>query len=195
MLSIRRQCAVVSLVVALAAAGAVRAAPTTRQQELAARKAFAEGDWKQALDLFAGLYAETLHPVYLRNIGRCHQKLGDPVRAIGAFRDYLARNKQVGPEERAEIEGYIKEMETLRDEQEKTRAAEEKRAAPPPPPEVHPAVPTLQVAAPPPAPPSSPPVYQRWWFWTVIGAAVAGGVAAAFLLRPSSSNCPALECK
>ena len=50
----------------------------TKQKELAARKAFASGDWDKALDLFSDLYAETLHPVYLRNIGRCHQKKREP---------------------------------------------------------------------------------------------------------------------
>ena len=43
--------------------------------ELKAREAFAAGRYEDALNLFAKLYAETLHPVYLRNIGRCHQKL------------------------------------------------------------------------------------------------------------------------
>ena len=76
---------------------------------------------------FAKLYAETLHPVYLRNIGRCHQKMREPQKAIDAFQDYLAKEKKISADERAEIDGYIKEMETLRDEQ-----AREAQAPPPP---------------------------------------------------------------
>ena len=46
--------------------------------ELKARTHFAAGEYKQALDIYARLYAETMHPTYLRNIARCHQNLGDP---------------------------------------------------------------------------------------------------------------------
>ena len=85
--------------------------------ELKARENFAAGRYGEALDLFAKLYAETLHPVYLRNIGRCQQKLREPTKAIDAFQDYLAKEKKISAEERAEIEGYMKEVAALRDEQ------------------------------------------------------------------------------
>jgi hypothetical protein len=83
MIARRRGIEVVLLVSALALASSAvlvagprpvaAAAPSTRQQEMQARRAFAAGEWKEALGLFADLYAQTLHPVYLRNIGRCHQ--------------------------------------------------------------------------------------------------------------------------
>ena len=60
-----------------------------------AREAFAAGRYQDALDLFAKLYAESLNPIYLRNIGRCHQNLGEPERAITSFRDYLRKAKHV----------------------------------------------------------------------------------------------------
>jgi hypothetical protein len=207
MLTTRRALAVgvlAAVVTMVAATGADAAAPADKQKELVARKAFAEGDWKKALDLFAGLYAETLHPVYLRNIGRCHQKLREPEKAIEAFRDYLAKNKKVPAEERTEVEGYIKEMESLRDDQARARAEEERRqqaaAHPsvdptPPPPDLRPPPPPdtgaqLTSTAPPPG--AEPPVYKKWWFWTAVGAAVVGTVAAVVLLKSSSSNdCPA----
>ncbi len=87
--------------------------------EMKAREDFAAGRYDEALELFAKLYAETLNPVYLRNIGRCHQKLRHPDKAIDAFKDYLAKGKKISTDERAEINGYIKEMEALRDEQAK----------------------------------------------------------------------------
>jgi hypothetical protein len=165
---------------------AAQAAPVDQKKEMAARKAFAAGEWSAALDLFAQLYAETLHPVYLRNIGRCHQRLREPQKAIDAFNDYLAKGK-VSADERAEIQGYIKEMEALREE----KAAEVRRQQAP-----QPLPPALRPEPPPPvqiatAPaPEEAPVYKRSWFWTAVGVAVAGGVVTAILLRPSSDNCP-----
>lgn len=84
------------------------------RREMEAREAFAVGHYQDALELFAKLYAEKLHPNYLRNIGRCYQNLGDPDKAISSFREYLRKAKGVLPSERREIDGYIKEMEDLK---------------------------------------------------------------------------------
>ncbi len=83
-------------------------------KELKAREAFAAGRYEEAIDLFAKLYAESLHPTYLRNIGRAYQNLGVPDKAISAFRDYLRKAQGVTAPERAEVEGYIKEMEAIK---------------------------------------------------------------------------------
>src|SRR6478752_10081596 len=107
----------VVLVVVVMVAAPRQASAVDRAEELQARQAFASGRYDQALELFAKLYAETLHPVYLRNIGRCHQKMREPQKAIDAFKDYLQKSKKIPADERAEVEGYIKEMEALRDEQ------------------------------------------------------------------------------
>jgi hypothetical protein len=180
--------------------------------ELKAREAFAAGRYDEALDLFAKLYAQTLHPVYLRNIGRCHQKLRQPDKAIDKFHEYLAKEKKISADERKEIEGYIKEMETLRDEQ-------AKQATPPPtpPPAVTPVTPPppanpYPYGYPPPppttsssatlvgqpAPPADEPIYKKWWFWTGIGVVVAGTIVAVLLLSGGKTrpNCPAsaLDC-
>jgi hypothetical protein len=111
--------------------------------EMKAREDFAAGRYDDALELFAKLYAETLNPVYLRNIGRCHQKLRHPDKAIDAFKDYLAKGKKISTDERAEINGYIKDMEALRDDQ-----AKQQQAAPP--------VVTAPPATPPPVQPLPP---------------------------------------
>jgi hypothetical protein len=186
--------------------------------EMKARESFAAGRFDEALEMFAKLYAETLNPIYLRNIGRCHQKLREPQKAIDAFHDYLAKGKKISTDERAEIDGYIKEMETLRDEQAKL-------AAPPPPvqpiaPPPPSGTPTLGTSGPPPAysppppggypaqpppsgalvsqpgqppPPTGTPVYEKWWFWTAIGVVVVGGVVAALLIPGGTTKpaCPA----
>jgi tetratricopeptide (TPR) repeat protein len=176
----------------------VQAAPArSRNQqadkELKARKLFAAGQFQEALDLFAELYAETLHPVYLRNIGRCHQKLREPAKAIDAFRDYLAKGKDITVDERKEVEGFIRDMEALQDEQ--------RKAAAPPPPPVAPE-PRLTVAEPPPttaattvaasapAAEESHPFYTRAWFWVGVGVVAAGAVAAAVLLGSGGGSKP-----
>ena len=60
-----------------------------------ARTHFAAGEYKQALDIYARLYAETMHPTYLRNIARCHQNLGDADKAISSFREYLRKARDL----------------------------------------------------------------------------------------------------
>jgi hypothetical protein len=165
------------------------AAPPRDNREMQAREAFAAGRYQEALDVFVKLYAEKLHPNYLRNIGRCYQNLGEPDKAISSFREYLRKAKGVTPEERAEIDGYIKEMEELK----------QQRSAPPPPPRPEPKLeappppvveerPSTLLAPVAPAPEPSPPFYTRWWFWGAIGGAAA--VAAVVLLtRPKDPSC------
>ncbi len=108
---------------------AFAAKDTEKQAELKARQAFAASRYDEAIEIFAQLYAETLNPIYVRNIGRCHQKKREPEKAIDAFQDYLAKGKSITASEKKEIQGYIKEMELLRDEQAKEREAAAAKAA------------------------------------------------------------------
>jgi hypothetical protein len=199
----------------LAGSGAL-AADKASPLEMKAREAFAAGRYDEALQTFAKLYAETLHPVYLRNIGRCHQKMREPQKAIDAFKDYLAKSPKSGkdkvtPEERTEIEGYIKEMEALRDSSapantpppppvQPVQPIQPVQTNPPPPavtpppgdPSNAPPAATLTATAPPPSGDESHPVYTRWWFWTIVGVAVVGGVVAAVALSSGGKpDCPA----
>ncbi|HET6148640.1 MAG TPA: tetratricopeptide repeat protein [Polyangia bacterium] len=181
-----------------------QAAPDPR--EMKAREAFAAGRYQDALDIFVKLYAEKLHPNYLRNIGRCYQNLGEPDRAISSFREYLRKARRTSPAERAEIEGYIAEMEQLKTTQASKDSAGGKPAAasaPPgvaaapstPPPaaavvverEVAPrstTQPALDLSARP-APDQEQgqqearPVYTRWWFWAIVGGVIVAGVGGA----------------
>jgi tetratricopeptide repeat protein len=163
-----------------------------RATELKAREAFASGRYDDALNLFAKLYAETLHPVYLRNIGRCYQNLGDPDKAISSFHEYLRKAKNLPDDERAEIDGYIGEMEDL----ERKRAREAEAPARPPPPIAQTLPERPMVSQRPPPPPDEPaPVYKRWWFWTLIGGAVAAGAVGFALARGKTDLCsPGRNC-
>src|ERR1022692_3917370 len=138
------------LVVVLAFSAMTGVAHADHAGEMKARESFAAGRFDEALELFAKLYAETLNPIYLRNIGRCHQKLREPQKAIDAFHDYLAKGKKISADERAEIDGYVKEMEALRDEQ-------AKQAAPPAP--LQPIAPPQPNGTPPPGYAAPPPGY------------------------------------
>lgn len=192
------------LVVLLSGASVARAA--TDPREMQAREAFGAGRYQDALDLFAKLYAENLNPVYLRNIGRCYQNLNEPDRAISSFREYMRKGKNIKKAERAEIEGYIGEMEALKKTQEAERNAAASKTAPPattavaagPPagsaptenkvviterdlaPKPAPPPPAIEVnTGPAPQPEESHPVYTRWWFWAIVGGVVAAGVGGA----------------
>ncbi len=197
---------------ALEPARAFAANAADHEMEMKARESFAAGRFDEALQTFAKLYAETLHPVYLRNIGRCHQKLREPQKAIDSFRDYLAKAKNVAPQEQAEIEGYIREMQALQAAQAQSGVGAAGPASPPSsdhppgPPSLVPG-PVVQegpaTSSPPGAtlgpasssgegtPAASAPFYSRWWFWTAAGVVVAGGIVAAFALSGTSSpSCP-----
>jgi tetratricopeptide (TPR) repeat protein len=154
--------AFVALLLTLAAAGAVRAAPLdARERE--ARADFAAGRYQKALDTFAGLFAETADPIYLRNIARCYQKMKKPQEAIDSFQEYLRKGRNISKSERQEVDGYIKEMEALK----ASEAAAAPPATPPPATTVPPPPPAGTIAAPPageaapgaaaPLPPATPP--------------------------------------
>jgi tetratricopeptide (TPR) repeat protein len=189
-----RRIGIASVVVALALTSVAAPALAVDARELKAREEFAAGRYQEALDIFAKLYAETLHPIYLRNVGRCYQNLGDPDKAIISFRDYLRKRKTIEPEERREIEGFIAEMEELKKQREAPATAATPATGPPKPAS---AITSLSVAPQPatdtapdalvtapaaPAAEPSSPFYARWWFWTIVAAAAVGagvGVAAA----------------
>ena len=79
----------------------------------AAARAFMLGRYEEALATYLDLYIQSDgRAEYLRNIGRCQQKLKQYPRAIESFKDYLRRAKRLGADERKEVEGFISEMET-----------------------------------------------------------------------------------
>jgi len=168
-----------------------------------ARTHFAAGEYKEALEIYARLYAETMHPTYLRNIARCHQNLGNPDKAISSFREYLRKAHDLTPDQRKEIEGYIAEMEHLK--QSKEKSAEPAAAPPPaaPPPAAPPAETTQPLVGPPTVTATGTTgddggaFYTRAWFWGVVAGVVAAGVVTAVLVSrdggPTAGNLGALD--
>ncbi len=183
------------------------------QREIQGRAQFARGDYQGALDIYVTLFAEKGDPVYLRNIGRCYQELEQPEKAINSFRDYLRRG-HVKPAERAEVEGFIAEMEQLQKRQHEAAATQ------PPAESAHPAghstatapaaapgAVDLQPAAPPPAASTEAPgavltqqgateppaaeegsITGRWWFWTALAVVVVGGAVGVYVATRSQSG-------
>src|SRR6185369_2024405 len=125
--------------------------PKQRERERKAMSAYAATRYQEALDIYADLYADFHDPLYLRNIGRCHQKLRHPDEAIASFEEYLSKYKRLSAAEIEEVQGWIAEMKEL-----------QKAMAPPPPPSPEPApapvaAPAPVVAPPPPAPVAATP--------------------------------------
>jgi tetratricopeptide (TPR) repeat protein len=89
-------------------------------REQTARAFFATGKYQDAIQIYAQMFAERPHPNHLYNIGRCYQNMGDPDHAIPSFKEYL-RKAKIDAAGRKEVEGFIKEMEALK---EKHSAAE-----------------------------------------------------------------------
>jgi tetratricopeptide (TPR) repeat protein len=192
------------LVVLLLAATAGPALAQNDKREVRARQLFGVGKYAEALEIFGNLYAETLHPTYLRNVGRCYQNLGEPDKAISSFSEYLRQAKNLPPVQRQQVEGYIHEMEELKRKRQEESAAKEATRAPPPrltasDPEGGAAArprsrslvakdPDATSSAQGSADQDSSPFYTRWWFWTVTAAVVAGGVATVIVLRSGAQE-------
>jgi len=127
---------------AVTSAPALAAPVDKRERE--ARTDFAAGRYQKAVDMFAQLFADTGDPLYLRNIGRCYQKMKRAQEAIDSFQEYLLKGKNLSQSERQEIDGFIKDMQAL-------KASE----APPPP--------TPAVMPPPPPPPGPATTPRAGW--------------------------------
>jgi hypothetical protein len=137
--------------VAWAQAPVVKRTPAQkRDAERKAQAAFTAGRYQEAIPLLDGLYAEFKEPVYLRNLGRCYQRLKEPDRAITTFEEYLLRAPEISATERDEIRGFIRDMEQL-----KREMAPATPAAPPGPPGVYPTPPVTGPAPTIPPPPTT----------------------------------------
>ena len=120
--------------------------PKQRERERKAMSAYAATRYQEALDLYADLYADFHDPLYLRNIGRCHQKLRHPQEAIASFEEYLSRYKRLSAAEIDEVQGWIAEMKELQ------------KALAPAPPVVAPAPAPAPASTPAPAPAAPPAI-------------------------------------
>jgi tetratricopeptide (TPR) repeat protein len=118
-----------------------------------AKRLFVAGQYAEAIEILARLYTETDNPIYLRNIGRCHQRLRDPDRAIASFEEYLQKARNISKAERDEVRGFVRELEEMKKRNaEASRSGAETRPAPPGPAPPSPTIPSPAIM-----PPASPP--------------------------------------
>jgi len=189
-----------------------RQAPAASEdpREVKGRALFAQGEYQSALELFAALYAENRDPIYLRNIGRCHQKLRQPVKAIDAFEEYLRRSPRLKPSEKQEIESFIKDMKELKSAQDAMTPPPEPTRPPPADataggtggkggtpaavdvnPKQPPPSDPLVIDKPADAPADSKPLTSQWWFWAGVGgAAVVTTVVTILVIRGAGVERP-----
>jgi|GEM_PF-3451495 len=110
---------------------------------------YKEGNYEDAAKLFVRLsiaYPDML--VFVRNLGACYYYLHRYEPALSNLRDYLHRQTDIAADDRAEVSGWIGEMERLRDQ---AMAAAVAKPAPAPVPGATPApvpAPPVPVAAP-----------------------------------------------
>ena len=177
----------------------VRAQPAQAdQREENARQLFAVGKYAEALEIFSKLYAETTHPTYLRNIGRCYQNLGDADHAIASFREYLRQGRGLPDDQKKLIEGYIAEMEELKRKQAGEQPKTDDALVPLAP------APTAPAAVAAVAPPPSAPTVERRTptaAYVVVGASVVAlavgavfGVLAISNDHAADPDCPMDVC-
>ncbi|HVY39942.1 MAG TPA: hypothetical protein VHM31_18515 [Polyangia bacterium] len=190
-----RRLLIIALIATALASSAARAAPDAPPAPEAgaplsgpdqqAREAFGAQRYPDALAIYQRLRAETGHPTYLRNIGRCHQMMRQPRPAIEAFESYL-REAHVEAGERAEIEGYIAEMRRL----ELTTAPADSATAP-----AGTAATSMPAAATLTTTPATASdhssILRKWWFWA--GAAAVVTVTSIIVIASSGQDrlpCP-----
>jgi len=80
-----------------------------------ALRLYKEGRYEDAAKIFVAL--SVAHPdmlVFIRNTGACYYYLHRVEPALSSLREYLMRNKDISPDERAEVQGWITELEQIR---------------------------------------------------------------------------------
>lgn len=188
----------VAAAAALDAKGEVEAKQATRL--------YKEGHYEDAAKLFSRLTVE--YPeltIFERNLGACFYYLRKPEPALSNLRGYLNHRKDILPDDKAVVERWIDEMETLRVQ---NAAASSATSVTGPAPGAPPAVPAtsspalqttpttaaaagLDLSSSPPsadATTARTPIYKTWWLWTGVGAVVVAGVVTAVLLAGKSDN-------
>ena len=80
-----------------------------------ATQLYKQGSYEEAAAVFLQLSIDNPGmPVFVRNLGACYYYLRRPDPALSNLREYLVKKKDVTPEDRAEVEGWIAEMDQLR---------------------------------------------------------------------------------
>jgi tetratricopeptide (TPR) repeat protein len=141
-----------------ALAGALAAKDSAKAKQ--AQQFYKEGHYEDAAKIFTELSVDYPDkPAFTRNLGACYYYLHRPEPAISNLREYLDRGKNITEKDRTEVDGWIAEMEKLREQTAAATSAAPAVVVPPPPVVAAPAVDSNQppvVATPAPAVPPAP---------------------------------------
>jgi tetratricopeptide (TPR) repeat protein len=91
---------------------AVSRGGTKESKERAAKKACLAGDTAAGVAILIDLYLDTNDTTYLFNQGRCLEQNRRYEDAIGRFREYLVKAKNLTPEEKADTDKHINDCES-----------------------------------------------------------------------------------
>jgi hypothetical protein len=97
-------------------APSLRSTPTIEEREAEAKIACLGGRPDRGIEILAQLYTETNEPNYLYNQGRCFQQNSRHAEALSRFREYLRKAQGLSPQERDEVQTFIKECEAQKDQ-------------------------------------------------------------------------------
>jgi hypothetical protein len=102
------------LLVCLASGVARAAAPAADEdpRALAARQACATGQVDRGIRLLADYLTSTDDPTAIYNMARCYQQNGLANQALAQFREYLRKARDLAPDERKQVDDYIRELES-----------------------------------------------------------------------------------
>jgi tetratricopeptide (TPR) repeat protein len=100
-----------------AAAAAAEMDKNAKADAKTAMRFYKEGNYEDAAKVFLKLsIAYPDMSVFVRNLGACYYYMRRYEPALSNLRDYEHRKKDMTPDDRAEVEGWIGEMERLRDQ-------------------------------------------------------------------------------
>jgi hypothetical protein len=91
-------------------AAAASAADSREAREREARKACFTGNVDRGVEILVDLYGETGHPNYIYNQARCFERNGKYDQALLSYEDYLRKAKDLGEDERAQVEKSMTEL-------------------------------------------------------------------------------------
>jgi hypothetical protein len=139
-----------AIVVALLGFTPDAAAGMDKKSTASAKKAtqsYKQGHYEEAASIFLQLSLDNPDmPVFVRNLGACYYYLRRPEPALSNLREYMHKKKDLEPDDRAEVERWIAEMDQLRQRGSAPATGPVRGAATVPPPAPAPAA-----ASPPPA--------------------------------------------
>jgi hypothetical protein len=99
-----------------------QAADGLREREKAAKKACAAGDYRQGVEILAGLYVDTDNATHIFNQARCYEQNHQWVSALDRFREYMRKNPNAPASVKADVEKHIAECESLQEKEEAKQA-------------------------------------------------------------------------